>query len=103
MERIEVIKGPSGTLYGGAATSFGGLVNLVTKKPKDYYGGQVSYLFGSYNLNRLTADVFGPITSNRKTLFRLNTAYQYQNGFRDSEFRKSFLLHQRLTMRSMID
>jgi len=90
VERIEVIKGPSGTLYGGAATSFGGLVNLVTKKPKDYYGGQVSYLFGSYNLNRLTVDVFGPITSNRKTLFRLNTAYQYQNGFRDSEFRKSF-------------
>ncbi|MDR2272331.1 MAG: TonB-dependent siderophore receptor [Sphingobacterium sp.] len=92
IERIEVIKGPSGTLYGGAATSFGGLVNLVTKKPKDYYGGQVSYLFGSYNLNRLTADVFGPITSNRKTLFRLNTAYQYQNGFRDSEFRKSLFV-----------
>jgi len=92
VERIEVIKGPSGTLYGGAATSFGGLVNLVTKKPKDYYGGQVSYLFGSYNLNRLTADVFGPITNNRKTLFRLNTAYQYQNGFRDSEFRKSFFV-----------
>lgn len=90
IERIEVIKGPSGTLYGGAVTSFGGLVNIVTKKPKDYFGGEVSYLFGSYNLNRLTADVYGPLTDSDKTLFRFNTAYQYQNGFRDSEFRKSF-------------
>ncbi|WP_221407102.1 TonB-dependent receptor [Elizabethkingia ursingii] len=92
IERIEVIKGPSGTLYGGAVTSFGGLINLVTKKPKDYFGGEVSYILGSYNLNRVTADVYGPVTDSRKTLFRLNAAYQYQNGFRDSEFRKSFFV-----------
>ncbi|MDR6525152.1 iron complex outermembrane receptor protein [Chryseobacterium rhizosphaerae] len=92
IERLEVIKGPAGTLYGGAVTSFGGLINAVTKKPKDYFGGEVSYLMGSYNLNRVTADVYGPITESRKTLFRLNAAYQYQNGFRDSEFRKSFFV-----------
>ncbi|MDN3693179.1 TonB-dependent receptor [Chryseobacterium tructae] len=92
IERIEVIKGPSGTLYGGAVTSFGGLINLVTKKPKDYFGGEVSYMLGSYNLNRATVDVYGPVTDSRKTLFRLNAAYQYQNGFRDSEFRKSFFV-----------
>ncbi|AZA89392.1 Ferric-pseudobactin 358 receptor precursor [Chryseobacterium nakagawai] len=92
IERIEVIKGPSGTLYGGAVTSFGGLINLVTKKPKDYFGGEISYLLGSYNLNRATVDVYGPVTDSRKTLFRLNAAYQYQNGFRDSEFRKSFFV-----------
>ncbi|WP_185151926.1 TonB-dependent receptor [Chryseobacterium vaccae] len=92
IERIDVIKGPSGTLYGGAVNSFGGLINVVTKKPKDYFGGEVSYLMGSYNLNRVTADVYGPITDSRKTLFRLNAAYQYQNGFRDSEFRKSMFV-----------
>lgn len=92
IERLEVIKGPAGTLYGGAVTSFGGLINVVTKKPKDYFGGEVSYLMGSYNLNRITADVYGPVTDSRKTLFRLNAAYQYQNGFRDSEFRKSFFV-----------
>ncbi|UWX61846.1 TonB-dependent receptor [Chryseobacterium oranimense] len=92
IERIDVIKGPSGTLYGGTVNSFGGLVNVVTKKPKDYFGGEVSYLLGSYNLNRVTADVYGPITDSRKTLFRLNAAYQYQNGFRDSEFRKSMFV-----------
>ncbi|SIS28413.1 iron complex outermembrane recepter protein [Chryseobacterium shigense] len=92
IERIDVIKGPSGTLYGGAVNSFGGLINVVTKKPKDYFGGEASYLLGSYNLNRVTADVYGPITESRKTLFRLNAAYQYQNGFRDSEFRKSMFV-----------
>lgn len=92
IERIDVIKGPSGTLYGGAVNSFGGLINVVTKKPKDYFGGEASYLLGSYNLNRVTADVYGPITDSRKTLFRLNAAYQYQNGFRDSEFRKSMFV-----------
>lgn len=92
IERIDVLKGPSGTLYGGAVTSFGGLINVMTKKPKDYFGGEVSYLMGSYNLNRVTADVYGPITDSRKTLFRLNAAYQYQNGFRDSEFRKSMFV-----------
>lgn len=92
IERIDVIKGPSGTLYGGAVNSFGGLINVVTKKPKDYFGGEVSYLLGSYNLNRVTADVYGPITDSRKTLFRVNAAYQYQNGFRDSEFRKSMFV-----------
>ncbi|MCE4064636.1 TonB-dependent receptor [Chryseobacterium gleum] len=92
IERLEVIKGPSGTLYGGAVTSFGGLINVVTKKPKDYFGGEASYLMGSYNLNRLTADVYGPMTESRNMLFRLNAAYQYQNGFRDSEFRKSFFV-----------
>ncbi|WP_343658453.1 TonB-dependent receptor [Chryseobacterium sp.] len=92
IERLEVIKGPSGTLYGGAVTSFGGLINVVTKKPKDYFGGEASYMMGSYNLNRVTADVYGPMTESRKMLFRLNAAYQYQNGFRDSEFRKSFFV-----------
>ncbi|MCB5984843.1 Plug domain-containing protein, partial [Flavobacterium psychrophilum] len=35
IERVEVIKGPSGTLYGANAVSFGGLINKVTKTPND--------------------------------------------------------------------
>ncbi|WP_398455981.1 TonB-dependent receptor plug domain-containing protein [Sphingobacterium thalpophilum] len=48
LETIEVIKGPSGTLYGGAAVGFGGLINNITKKPLDTFGGRLNYLFGSY-------------------------------------------------------
>lgn len=33
IERIEVVKGPSGTLFGGTMAKYGGVVNIITKKP----------------------------------------------------------------------
>jgi iron complex outermembrane receptor protein len=92
VERIEVLKGPSATLYGGALTSFGGLINVVSKKPIDTLGGEISYSAGSYNLNRITADVYGPANKEGNLLFRLNAAYQNQLSFQDAGFRKSFLI-----------
>ncbi|MDX1719700.1 MAG: TonB-dependent receptor, partial [Salegentibacter mishustinae] len=61
MENIEVIKGPSGTLYGSSLVSYGGLINITTKKPYDYFGGNISYTLGSFGLNRVTADVNTPL------------------------------------------
>lgn len=89
IEKVEVIKGPSGTLFGGAVTSFGGLINLVTKKPVDTLGGEIAYTGGTFGLNRLTLDVYGPASKDKKLLFRLNGAYQYQGSFQDAGFRKS--------------
>ncbi|TDQ11070.1 TonB-dependent siderophore receptor [Pedobacter metabolipauper] len=89
IERVELIKGPSGTLFGGAVVSFGGLINIVTKKPVDTLGGEIAYTTGSYNLNRLTADVYGPLSTDKKLLFRMNAAYQNQNSFQDVGFKKS--------------
>jgi iron complex outermembrane receptor protein len=43
IESIEVIKGPSATLFGSTLTSYGGLINRVTKKPFATFGGEVSY------------------------------------------------------------
>ncbi|UOQ77577.1 hypothetical protein MUN84_02450 [Hymenobacter sp. 5516J-16] len=40
LEKLEVIKGPSATLYGSALTSYGGLLNRVTKKPYDRFGAR---------------------------------------------------------------
>ncbi|MDO7744105.1 MAG: carboxypeptidase-like regulatory domain-containing protein, partial [Pedobacter sp.] len=57
VEKIEVLKGPSGTLFGSSLVSYGGLVNKVTKKPLDTFKGAVNYSIGSWNLNRLTADI----------------------------------------------
>jgi iron complex outermembrane recepter protein len=92
IEYLEVLKGPSATLYGGAITSFGGLINLVTKKPVDTFGGQLSYYTGSYNLNRVTADVYGPANKEGNLFFRLNAAYQNQQSFQDAGFRKSIVI-----------
>ncbi|MBE8725092.1 TonB-dependent receptor [Flavobacterium hungaricum] len=90
IDKIEVIKGPSGTLFGSSLISYGGLINLTTKKPYDHFGGEVSYTAGSYGLNRVTADVNTPVDDEHKINFRVNTAYHTENSFQDAGFRKSF-------------
>jgi len=92
LETIEIIKGPSGTLYGGTAVGFGGLINNITKKPLDTIGGRFNYIFGSYGQHRLTADVYGPLTANRKLLGRLNTALSHEGTFQDAGFKKSLFV-----------
>lgn len=92
IESIEVIKGPSGTLFGGALVNFGGVINVVTKKPIDTLGGEISYTMGRFNLNRVTADVYGPMNKDKNLLFRINTAYHNQNSFQDVGFNKSFFV-----------
>lgn len=90
LETIEAIKGPSGTLYGGSVISYGGLINVITKKPYNHFGGEVNYVTGSYGLNRITADVNVPLS---KSLFaRVNTAYQKNNTFQDAGFNESFYI-----------
>lgn len=92
IERIEVIKGPSGTLFGSSLISYGGLININTKRPYDTFGGELSYIAGSYGLNRITADVNAPLDSDRKLNFRLNAAYHREDSFQDAGFRKSLFV-----------
>ncbi|MES2545215.1 MAG: TonB-dependent receptor [Bacteroidota bacterium] len=90
IERIEVIKGPSGTLFGSSLISYGGLINIGTKKPYEKFGGEIAYTSGSYGLNRVTADVNTPLTADKSVNFRMNTAYHTEDSFQDAGFRKSF-------------
>lgn len=92
VERIESIKGPSATLFGSTLTSYGGLINRVTKKPYDSLGGEFSYSFGSYAYNRLTADINTPLNQDKTALFRLNASYNSQNSFQDFGYGKSFFI-----------
>ncbi|RED26303.1 iron complex outermembrane receptor protein [Flavobacterium cutihirudinis] len=92
VERIEVIKGPSGTLFGSSLVSYGGLINTVTKKPYSGFGGEVSYLAGSFGLNRVTADINTPLDDADNVAFRINAAYQTENSFQDAGFRNSIFV-----------
>lgn len=86
LERIEVLKGPSATLFGSSVVSYGGLMNRVTKKPYDGFGGQVTYSMGSWNLNRLTLDLNTPVNGSNNLLFRMNGAVHTENSFQDAGF-----------------
>ncbi len=92
LERIEVIKGPSATLFGSTLTSYGGLINRVTKKPYERFGGEISYSSGTYGFNRLSADINTPLDSAKKILLRVNAAYNYEGSFQDAGFNKSVVV-----------
>lgn len=92
VEKVEVLRGPSATLYGGAVATYGGVINLITRKPQENFGGEVSFIHGSFNLNRLTADVYGSVNKEKNLLGRVNVAYQNQNSWQDAGFRKSFFV-----------
>ncbi|MCI9846911.1 TonB-dependent receptor [Flavobacterium pectinovorum] len=97
VERIEVMKGPSGTLFGSSVSSFGGVVNLVTKKPFKTTASEVSYTAGSFGLNRLTADVNTPLNKDKTVLFRINMAVNNEKSFLDYGFNKSLAIAPTLT------
>jgi len=92
LERVEVIKGPSATLFGSTISSFGGLFNRVTKKPFESFKGEVSYSAASWDLNRLTVDLNTPLNKNKTALFRINTALHNERSFQDAGFSKNYLI-----------
>jgi len=92
IETIDIIKGPSGTLFGSSLISYGGLINITTKRPYETFGGNVSYTGGTYGLNRFTLDVNTPVGTSEKTFVRLNAAYHTENSFQDAGFRRSMFV-----------
>lgn len=91
IERIEFIKGPSGTLFGAGISSFGGVVNLVTKKPFETFKGSVDLSAGSFGLGRISADVNTPLNADSNLLLRINTALQRQDSYNERGFYNSTL------------
>ncbi len=59
MERVEVLRGPQGTLYGRNAT--GGVVNLITAKPVDTFQANARAEYGNYNSIKLRGMVNMPL------------------------------------------
>lgn len=92
IDKIEVIKGPSGTLFGSTIVSYGGLINITTKTPYERFGGEINYTTGSYGLNRVTADINTPLNEDKTVNFRINTAYHSENSFQDAGFRKALFV-----------
>ncbi|WP_311947199.1 TonB-dependent siderophore receptor [Mucilaginibacter terrae] len=88
LERVEVIKGPSGTLFGTSIVSFGGLINQVTKKPYETLGGEVNVTLGKYELSRITADINTPLNSDKTALLRINAATHRENSFQDFGYKR---------------
>ena len=79
LERVEVLKGANAMLYGNVGP--GGIVNLITKKPKFEFGGTLGFSAGSWNSYKPTVDIYSPLSKN--VAVRVNGAYEYAESFRD--------------------
>lgn len=81
MERVEVLKGPAGALYGRMEP--GGLINYVTKRPLEKPNYSLQQQFGSFDLYRTLADATGPLNQDGSLLYRVNMEYLSSNSFID--------------------
>ncbi|MCW5312702.1 TonB-dependent siderophore receptor [Nostoc sp. KVJ3] len=81
IDRVEVLKGPASVLYGQAAP--GGIVNYITKQPlnEPYYSAE--FTVGSYDFYKPTLDLSGPLTGDKRLLYRLNISNEDSRSYRD--------------------
>lgn len=82
IERIEVLRGPQGNLYG--MNSAGGIVNIITKKPGDIFEARASAEYGNYNLRAYKASISGPILDN-KLFLGFTGSYRLRDSYIDEE------------------
>lgn len=77
LERVEVLNGPQGSLYGRNAV--GGSINLITAKPTEDFEGYGRFTYGRFNEVIAEGAVSGPITN--RILGRLAFKTQHRDGF----------------------
>lgn len=83
IERVEVLKGPQGTLFGRNST--GGAVLLTTAKPTNEFEGSASVRVGNYDLRQVQGMLNLPI-SDDKVLLRLAANFEESDGFQKNLF-----------------
>jgi iron complex outermembrane receptor protein len=77
MERVEVLRGPQGTLYGRNST--GGAINFITRKPGKDFSVNGSASYGNYNAKRLDGGVSVPLGDS--TSLRFAAFYEDRDGY----------------------
>lgn len=91
VERIEVAKGPSATLYGGGTGApLSGIINLVSRDPNEQFGGSVSLRLGSFDTWGGSGDLNLPLGT--AAAFRISAMADSADSFIDhvSSDRRAF-------------
>jgi len=70
IDQVEVLLGPQGTLYGRNAV--GGLINTISKRPSEDFGGEVRAIVGNFGFSKTEATVTGPVAGIDGLTYRLS-------------------------------
>ena len=81
IERIEVVKGPGSSLYGGNA--MGGVINIITKKPTEKIQGKASVDYSTYNTMRGKMYLAGRLkpNANKGLYWNIGSFYRKSDGY----------------------
>jgi iron complex outermembrane receptor protein len=101
VDQVEFLRGPQGGLFG--RNTSGGLINLTSSRPTDYWTGQAVGGYGNYNYGDFRGSVSGPIVPNELDM-SLAGGYSSRDGYttdqhgrgidgREAEFGKGQLLY----------
>jgi iron complex outermembrane recepter protein len=83
IERIELLRGPQGTLYG--RNTLAGVLNIVTKKPDNYWDNRLSAGYGNLNTLSITGVLSGPLVED-KLFIRIAGQHESSDGFMENAF-----------------
>ncbi|WP_374944698.1 TonB-dependent receptor [Sphingomonas sp.] len=78
IERVEVLRGPQGTLFGRNASA--GLINIITREPEFNWHGNAEATYGNYDQYRASGGITGPLIGD-KLAFRVDGVYVNRDGF----------------------
>ncbi|KAA6432705.1 TonB-dependent receptor [Dyadobacter flavalbus] len=95
IESVELLRGPSGALF--SEGSPGGVVNFITKKPLSEKGAGADLSLGSWGFMRASADFTGPVSNNKKLLYRAIIGYDRSNSFRNDQEKQNLFIAPSLT------
>lgn len=98
VERVEVLRGPQGTLYGRNAT--GGSINIISKAPTNDFYARLDAQYGNHDRFRIGGTLSGPIIED-KVLFRASFVKSDRDGFTPNLFNGEDLDDEDLVMGRM--
>lgn len=77
IERVEVLRGPQGTLFG--RNTIGGVINITTRRPTEKFTADAEVTYGNYDYVRAGALISGPLGSDR-VLGKISATYNDRDG-----------------------
>lgn len=78
VKRVEVLRGPQGTLYGKNTTT--GIINIITNEPTFDWSGEAAASYGNLDAVRLSGALSGPLIDD-KVAFRIAGLYNRRDGY----------------------